>query len=141
LERLKTEQLERALAGSADLLVDVRRPRRHPLVHPVTAALPVDDAHALADRVEDQVGLLADEGALEGEEVAGVGKDGVEVLVTEGLDRLVDGGDLYDVVTVAERVNRRGAALRVTRQHQNPVASGFQADGPRAPQTLQDVTS
>jgi hypothetical protein len=125
---LLAEQLEGALAGAADFFVHVRGPRRHPLVHPITAALAVDDADPFADRVEDEVSLLGDEGALEGEEVAGVGEDGVEVLVAEGLDRLVDGGDLDDVVPVAERVNRRGVALRMTRQHQDPVASGFQAE-------------
>ena len=87
---LLAEELERVLAGAADFLVHPRRPRLHLLVHPVAAALAVDDADAFADRVEDQVGLLADERTFEREEVGRVGEDRIEVVVPEGFDRLID---------------------------------------------------
>ena len=94
---LRAEQLEGFLTRAADLLVHPRWPGLHLLVHPVTAALAVDDADAFADRVEDQVGLLGDEGTFEGKEIGGVGEDGVEMVVAEGLDRLVDAGGFDDV--------------------------------------------
>jgi hypothetical protein len=77
---LRGEQLEGFLTRAADLLVYPRRPGLHLLVHPVTAALAVDDADAFADRVEDQVGLLRDQGALERQEIARIGEDGGEML-------------------------------------------------------------
>ena len=87
---LLAEQLEGFLAGAADLLVHLRRPGLHLLVHPVTAALAVDDADAFADRVEDQVRLLGDRVRVRAGGNRRVGEDGVEVVVAQRLDRLVD---------------------------------------------------
>ena len=91
------EELEGFLAGAADAFVYVARPRLHLLVHPVAAGVAVDDADAFADRVEDELGLLGDECPFEGEEVAGVGEDGVELVVAEGFDRVVDAGGFDNV--------------------------------------------
>ena len=67
---LLAEELEGFLTRAADLFVHARRPGLHLLVHPVTAALAVDDADAFADRVEDQIGLLGDERAFSGRKSA-----------------------------------------------------------------------
>ena len=91
------EKLEGFLTGAADAFVYVARPRLHLLVHPVTAGVPVDDADAFADRVQDELGLLGNKGPFEGEEVAGVGEDGVELVVAEGLNRVVDAGAFDNV--------------------------------------------
>ncbi len=91
------EELEGFLAGAADAFVDVTGPRLHLFVHPVTAGFTVDDAYAFADRVEDELGLLGDQGAFEGKEVAGIGEDGVELIVAEGFDGAVDVGGFDDV--------------------------------------------
>ncbi|CAA9433050.1 MAG: hypothetical protein AVDCRST_MAG64-3619, partial [uncultured Phycisphaerae bacterium] len=99
---LLAEDAVRVLAGAADLLVHPRGPGGHLLVHPVAAALAVDDADALADRVEDQARLLADERALEGEEVGGVGEDRAELVAADRVDRLVDRVHLDEVAVPAE---------------------------------------
>ena len=66
---LLAEEAEGFLTRSADFFVDPRGPGLHLLVHPVTAGLIIDDADALADGVEDQVGLLGNKSALERQEV------------------------------------------------------------------------
>ena len=91
---LLAENLERFLARPADLLMHPRRPRLHLLVHPVAAALAIDDANPFADRVENQIGLLGNQGPLEGKEIGRVGKDGGKLIVTKGVDRFVNRGDL-----------------------------------------------
>jgi len=102
--------------------VDPRWPALHLLVHPATAPLAVDDADAFADGVENQVGLLGDQGAFEGEKIAGIGEDGVEVVVAQGLDGLVNGGDLDDVGLAPERIDNGFVGSRLPREHQDFVA-------------------
>ena len=111
------EELEGFLAGAADPLVYVPGPRLHLLVHPVTAGVPVDDADALADRVQDELGLLGDKGSFEGEEIAGVGEDRVELVVAEGFDRLVDARALDDVAMGFQCVEKAGVGSGMPRQN------------------------
>ena len=94
---LFAEQLECLLTRATNFFVHACRPRLHFFVHPVTAGFAVDDADAFADRVEDELGLLGDQGPFEGEKIAGVGEDGVELIVAEGFDGAVDVGGFDDV--------------------------------------------
>ena len=124
---LLAEELEGFLARAADLFVHPRRPGLHLLVHPVTAALAVDDADAFADRVEDQVGLLGDQGTFERKEVGGVGEDGGELIVAEGFDRFVDRGHLDDVAADSKCIDGGGVGLGLAGQHQDFIALLVQA--------------
>jgi hypothetical protein len=124
---LAGEELEGFLAGSADALVDVAGPRLHLLVHPITAGVAVDDADALADRVEHELGLLGDQRPLEGEEVAGVGENGVEFVVSEGFERLVDGGNLCHLAAGPKGLEEAGVRGRLTGEDQYFGALTFQA--------------
>ena len=121
------EELESFLAGAADAFVYVARPRLHLLVHPVTAGVPVDDADAFADRVQDELGLLGDERTLEGKEVAGVGEDGVELVVAEGFDRVVDAGAFDNVRVGLQGFEKVGVGSRMPGQNQDFCSCPFQA--------------
>ena len=67
-----TEQFKRLLTRAANFFMHPRRPGLHLFVHPVTAALAVDDANAFADCVENQVRLLGDQRALQRQKIGGV---------------------------------------------------------------------
>jgi hypothetical protein len=121
------EELEGFLAGAADAFVYVARPRLHLLVHPVTAGVAVDDADPLPDRVKYKLGLLGDQGPFEGEEVAGIGEDRVELVVAEGFDRLVDARAFDNVAVRLQRFEEAGVGSRMPRQNQDFSTCPFQA--------------
>ncbi len=102
---LLAEEIEGFLTRAADFFVNPRGPGLHLFVHPVGAAFAIDDADAFADGVEDEIGLLADEGAFEGEEIGGFGKDGGELIGLDQFDGFVDGVDLLDITTRFETLN------------------------------------
>ncbi len=116
---LLDEQIERFLAGPADLFVNAGGPGLHLFIHPATAPLAVNDANAFADGVEDQVGLLGNHRAFQRQEIGGVGKDGAELVAAEGLDGLVDGGDFAHVAEAAKCVDNRGVGLGLTGKNEN----------------------
>jgi hypothetical protein len=121
------EELEGFLAGATDAFVYVAGPLLHLLVHPVTAGVPVDDADAFADRVQDELGLLGNKRPFEGEEVAGVGEDGVELVVPEGFDRVVDARAFDNVSVRFKRIEKPGVGSRMPRQNQDFCTCPFQA--------------
>jgi hypothetical protein len=102
------EEEEGFLAGAADAFVHVAGPLLHLLVHPVTAGVAIDDADAFADRIQDKLGLLGDERAFEGEEVAGVGEDGIELFVAEDFDGPVDAGR-FDHIAIGSQGVEKGS--------------------------------
>ena len=62
------------------------------------------------------------QGAFEGKEIGGIGEDGGEMIVAEGFDRLVDGGDLHDVAAGPQGVDRGNIGLGLTGQNENFIA-------------------
>ena len=102
------EEEEGFLAGSADAFVHVAGPLLHLFIHPVTACVAVYDANAFADRVQDELGLLGDQGTFEGEEITGVGEDGIELFVAENFDGPVNAGRFDHVAMGSKGVEKGG---------------------------------
>jgi hypothetical protein len=102
------EQFECFLTRAANLLVYPCRPKLHLLIHPITAALAVDDADTFADGVQDEVRLLGDQRALERKEIGRVGKDRRVMIVPQRFDRLVNAAGFDNVKLLTKGGNHSG---------------------------------
>jgi hypothetical protein len=83
--------------------VGTRRPSRHLPVHPGTPALTIDDTHALANGVENQIGLLGNQGPFKRKKVAGFRKNTVKMFATQVLYGLFQSRDLNHISAAFER--------------------------------------